>query len=488
VSGLRRSAVLGLVFLLNLALLGQSADDFVHRAQHDIQAGRYAQAEQELSKALQTGPGKWNLWYDLGLLRLQLEENDSAIFAFEHARQLDPRVAPPYFGLGLAYTKKSVSEKAIEAYREGLIRDPSDTAANQNYAFLLTELGRSRDAIEPLRRLKAQQPNDVPARASLINSYFKAGMKSEATDEINQLMEAHIATPQECLSLAKLLVQEHEPTAAAQVLERAATVWPDSAQLHGNLGLLLIQGSLFEAAAAELGRASQIDADSAPFALGLGEALLRWRHDPIAEQYLLKIRDKFGDLPLFKFELGMAYFNLTEFPSALRELETLVQQQPQSGQVHFLLAATYQELGQLDKAEKSYREAIALKHDEPTYYMGLASLLKKIRPEDVDESLQLTQKALSLSPENEEAKLLLASCYQSQDKLPEAQALLEAVAARDPDSRPTHVALAQVYFREKKIQQATEEQEIAAKLEDRKQSAVSPWGPGMGNNTSSPLP
>jgi len=212
--------------------------------------------------------------------------------------------------------------------------------------------------------------------------------------------------------------------------------------------------------------------------LGLGEALLRWRHDPVALQYLLAIRAKFGDLPLYKFELGLAYFYLTRFQEALQEFESVAQEQPKSSRVQYLLGGTYQELGDLDKAEDCYRKAIALKPDEASYYLSLASLLKKVHPADLTEPVRLSEKALGLSPDNEDVKLLLASCYQTQGKLADAQALLEAVVTRDPDFRAAHVALAQVYFRQKRVEDAQNQESIAAKLEERKQNEISPWGPG----------
>jgi tetratricopeptide (TPR) repeat protein len=474
-----RAVILGLCpLLLAVALLGQSPEAPVQQAQEDIKAGRFSQAEQDLSRAVAAEPTKWNLWYDLGLVRVQLGENGPAIQAFEKARRAAPREAPPYFGLGLAYMKTSDYEKALEAYRGGLARDPNDVMANQNYAFLLTQNGDFRDAVEPLKRLKSLQPEDVSTRATLIEAYLKAEMKNEGEDEINQLLSAHIATMKEELSLAKLLLADGEGKAAVEVLRHAAATWPEAAEPHGNLGLLLTKGQQYEAAVSELGRAAQLDPNSAEYALGLGEALLRWRHDPIALQYLLAVQAKFGEFPLYKFELGLAYFYLTQFPLALKEFENLAQEKPKSSQVQYLLGGTYQALGELDKAEDCYRKAIALKPDEAVYYQVLASLLKKVHPADLREPVSLSEKALALSPDNEDVKLLLASCYQTQGRLAEAQALLEAVVTSDPDFRAAHVALAQVYFRQKRVNDAEQQESIAAKLEERKQSEISPWGPG----------
>jgi tetratricopeptide (TPR) repeat protein len=474
---MRHVIYLGLCPLLTLALFGQSSDVLIRKAQEDLRAGRDSQAEAELSRVLKSEPA-WSLWCDLGLARVQLGESGPAIEAFERARHLAPQKAPPYFGLGLVYMKKGDIEKALEAYRGGLARDPNNVAANQNYALLLMQKHDFRDAVDPLKKLKSLGHDDASTRATLIEACLRAGMKSEGEDEINQFLSGHLATMQQELALAKLLLADEEGRAAEEVLRHATATWPQAPEPHGDLGLLLIQGQQYETAVRELGRAAQLDPDSAKYALGLGEALLRWRHDPVALPYLLAVGQKFGNLPLYKFELGLAYYYLTRFQEALQEFETVAQEQPKSSQVQYLLGGTHQALGELDKAEDCYRKAIALKPDDASYYLTLAALLKKINPADLTEPVRLSEKALALSPENQDVKLLLAACYAAQGKLAEAQALLEAVVTSNPDSRAAHVALAKVYFREKRTEDAEHQEAIAAQLETREQNEVSPWGPG----------
>ena len=126
----------------------------------------------------------------------------------------------------------------------------------------------------------------------------------QAEDEINQLLSAHIATVKEELSLAELLLADGQDNAAAEVLRDAAATWPDTAEAHGDLGLLLMRRQQYEAAVSELGRAAQLDPSSAKYSLGLGEALLRWRHDTIALQYLVAVQDRFQQFPLYEFRAG----------------------------------------------------------------------------------------------------------------------------------------------------------------------------------------
>jgi len=459
-------------------MLSQSTDVLVRRAQEDLQAGRNSQAKEELARALDSHPANWTLWCDLGLARIRLGESETAIQAFKRAGRLAPHEARPYFGLGLSYMNRGEIQSALQAYSDGLARNPNDVPANQNYALLLLQKGDFPNAVETLKRLKTLQPDNVATRVTLIDACLRAGLKNEGKNEIVQLLDAHRANMQEELSLATLLLRHRESAAAVEVLRNAATTWPDAAKPHGLLGLLLLQAGQYEAAVAELGRAAQLDADSAEYALGLGEALLRWRHDPVALQFLLAVQSKFGTVPLYKFELGLAYFYLTRYPLAQQEFENLARERPDSSRVQYLLGGTYQAMGKTDQAEECYRKAVALKPDEGSYYITLASLRKKVNPADLSEPVRLVQKALALNPEDQEGKLLLATCFLAQGKLTDAQTLLEAVIARSPDSRAAHVALARVYLRQKRMEDAQQQEAIAAKLEANEQNEVSPWGPG----------
>jgi len=472
-----RAGNVGLCPMLMLVLLSQSPAPLIRQAQEDLQAGRYSQAEEEISRALEAEPRNWSLWYYLGVARVQLKETQPAVEAFEKARSLAPQEAPAYFGLGLLYMQQGDIDKALGAYRGGLARDPNDIAANQNYALLLMGRGRFRAAIDPLLRLKRIKADDVSTRATLIEAYLKVGEKSEAEDEIAHLLAARLASAREELSLAQLLIADREGEAGAEILRHATATWPDNAEAHGELGLLLTQSGQYEIAVNELGRAVQLDPHSAKYSLGLGEALLRWRHDPVALQYLLAIRDQFGGLPIYKFQLGLAYFYLTRFPMAIEQFESLAREKPQSSRVQYFLGGSYQAMGELKKAEDCYRKAVALKPDEASYYTTLASLLKKQNPADLTEPHRLLEKALALNPTDQEGNLLLASCFELEGRLTEAQALLEGVITRNPGSRNAHAALAQVYYRQKRVEDAQRQKSIAAKLEADKLKEISPWGP-----------
>ncbi|HEY5212996.1 MAG TPA: tetratricopeptide repeat protein [Acidobacteriaceae bacterium] len=441
-----------------VALFGQ--------AEREMTSSQYAQAESELMHQLRANPQNGSLWFLLGVARAQLKETDPAIEAFQKALPLTAEKAPIYFNLGLLYMEKNDPAKAIEAYKRELAFDSSDVAANQNLAFLLMQQGEFREAIPLLERLKESTPADVPARVSLIEAYLKAGVKDKAENEIDALLSSHVVSLPQGLALAKLLTAHQETDLAQRVFEFLRSTWPNSAEAHGELGLMLTEDGQFKEAAKELRQTVELDPDSEKYSLGYGEALLSSEQYPVALPFLLDAEKKFPNQLNFQYQLAVTDLGLQRFPEAIFVLETLASKMPASGKVQFLTGGAYELEGELQKGEDHYRKAIQLAPQEPSSYRALASLLQKQGPEHLDESIELARKALSLDSSDAETKIVLARCLERQGHLDEAAALLEQAVASEPASRRAHTALAELYRRQQKLAQAEQEQSIAANLEE----------------------
>lgn len=469
-----------LLCLLAMPVFAQTAT-LRSQAERDMSAGRYARAETGLLEALSTDPENESLWFLLGITRAQLKKTDPAIEAFEKALPLASDPAPVYFNLGLLQMEKNDLAKAEDTYRRGLALDPSNIPANQNYALLLMQRGEFRDAAISLERLKKLTPADVSVRASLIEAYVKAASKAQARSEIDELIQSRLATLPQGLSLARVLRAEGETDAARHVLESLRNYWPASAELHGELGLLLIDQDQFREAAEELKQALQLDRDSVKYSLGFGEALISSQQYPAALQFLFEANRKFVNQPNIQYQLAFTDVCLQRFPEAISILKELGRERPDSGKVQFLLGGAYELEGELQGAEDHYRNAIRLSPQDPTNYRVLGSMLQKLGREHLDESIQLLRKALSLDPANVETKIVLARSLERQESLDEAAALLEQAITTDPASRRAHTALAELYLRQKRPGRAEQEQSIAATLEDQKMREWEIWGRQTGS-------
>jgi tetratricopeptide (TPR) repeat protein len=451
----------------------QAVAELTRQAHEDFASGKYSEARDKLRAALKRDPSNAVLWTYLGLTDAQLNQTDSAIADFEKALSLAPETPRTLFNLGLLYRRKGDAGKAIEIYRRGLALAPDDPAANQNYGLLLMEVGKFREAIEPLERLKTLEGSDLSVRVALIECYLKGGLQSEAERELRAFLEAPNVTADEKIKLAGVLVEDKQPDAAQQVLEQTIRSSPDSAEAHARLGTLLVNKNQYEDAAEQLGRAVQLVPDSAQYSMLLAEDLILWKHYPVALLFLNAVKERFGNLPDYRYKVGLAYYGMHRYPQAATEFEALARQQPRLDLVQFFLGNSYTAMGELTKAESYFRKAIDLNPKNASYYAALAQLLRKESDDKTDEAILNLQKALALDPSDALSKQELALCYEKKRNYPQAEQLLEEVVCQQPDLVSAHVALSRIYYRQHKKDEGDREKKIVARLEGQQQTEQS---------------
>jgi protein O-GlcNAc transferase len=461
------------IFALSLAQQSVSVDLLARQAQEAIQAGRFLQAREKLLEALKHAPHNPVLWTYLGLADTQLNNLDAGIADFQKVLSFAPRDAQTHFNLGLLYRRKGDSQKALQMYQRGLGLDPKDAAANQNYALLLMETGKFREAIPFLQKLQALGASDLSVGVALIESYLKAGMNEEGKREIQAFLQAPNVTSADQFKLAKVLIEDKQPTAAQSVLEHMVKAYPDFAEAHAQLGQLLADKDQYEDAAREMGRAVHLSPDTAEFSMRLAEILILWKQYPTAVEFLAAVKDRFGKLPEYQYKLGLTYFGLHHIPQAIAVFENLAREHPDLDLVQFFLGNFYQTTGDFEKAEPHYKRAIELNPQKASHYAALAQLLRKDTKDRTDEALTYLEKALLLDPQDTQSKLELALCYEKKMNSPKAQSLLEQVVHEQPDLIPAHVALARVYYRQKKKEQGDRERSVIAQLEAEQQARKS---------------
>jgi tetratricopeptide (TPR) repeat protein len=454
-----------LALWLALAQGTATIDSLTQQAHSLFESGNYSEAQKKIQQAIHLEPRNAALWSDLGIVDAQMNQVKPAIAAFEKALSLDPENSKTCFNLALLYAGIGAPDKALDLYRKGLSRDPHDTAANKNYALLLIKARNFREALVPLRRLKSSESNDATVRIALIECYFGSGMNQEGKKEIREFLNSSSVSQSDQLQLASVLIRDKHTDPAQEVLEHVVVTYPDSAEAHGDLGLLLASRNKFEEGVHELGRAAQLAPYSPDYNMWLAEALLEWEHYSTAVDFLLAVKERFGTQPEYHYKLARAYYALKRCPMVIDELEPLSKAQPESEFVCRLLGACYLEVGDSEKAEAQFRQAVQLNPNKASYYSALGRVLRKEGPQKTDEAMGYFKKALLLNPSDTESKLRLALCYEEKSDLPTDQRLLEEVVRIDPGSLEAHRALARVHYRLGNKSEGDKESGIVAQLE-----------------------
>lgn len=256
-----------------------SVETLLREVQDDLKAERYLEARQKLERAVKHVGDNPALWSTLGLARDRLNEIEPAIAALYRALALMPQDAQLHFHLGLLHERKGDVAKALDEYRKGLALDPTDPTGNENYALLLMRTGKHREAIDPLLQLKKQRASDLPLRLALIESFISGGMVLEGETETQELLASRIASPQDQVKLASLLLESKQFELAEHVLKNALVSASDLRDAHGVLGLLYQNQGKYEQADKELNRAVE-STPSSPYSLALAQVRLVRQEEP----------------------------------------------------------------------------------------------------------------------------------------------------------------------------------------------------------------
>lgn len=336
--------------------------------------------------------------------------------------------------------------------------------AEKQYALTLIDSGKLKEAIDRLQVLKKTSPSDVSIKVALVDAYFKAGMSSDGEKETEEALGSSTLSETAGLALAKVLIEDKQRETAQRVLEELAIKWPESAETHGELGLLLSAKSQFEQATWELGRAVQLKPDFVGYVQALAEVLLSWRHYATAHDFVTAEEQRLGRLPDLEYCLAFSLYGLRRHNEALAILDRLLEQYPRFDRAYYLVGNCYVNLGDSQKATVSFTKAIQLNPGNPSYYIALAEILRR-NPSKAEEAIAYARKGLGLDPTSSDAKIQLALCYETKKEYSRAQVLLEELTQAHPELIPPHRILARVYYQQGNLSEADRQTKIAAALE-----------------------
>ena len=233
---------------------------------------------------------------------------------------------------------------------------------------------------------------------------------------------------------------------------------------QGEKGLELLSQGHYKEAISELRQAVRLAPDSSKYALGFAEALLSAHYKFTALGFLEEVNPRFHNLAEYRYTLGLAYYLCYRYPQAIKEFQTIPQDDPKFSRISFLIGNCYMAMGDLHQAETFFRKAIELKPDEADYYVRLGKMLRMEGPERLDEAIAVMKKAWDLNPHDAYVGLHLAYCQEGKGEYREAQTVLEQVVQEQPDLQPVRLALANAYEHNHEEAKARQQREIAARL------------------------
>ena len=230
---------------------------------------------------------------------------------------------------------------------------------------------------------------------SELMSMLKAGQYAELTVKVREALRSQPDSGilWKALSVA-LSLQGADALDAAQ---RAASLLPDDAETHANLGNALLRGEKFEAAAASYRRALDLSPRHAAVCNNLGNAL---RGLGRTDEAVACYRQAIEQNPRFAeaySNLGNALRSLARLEEAAANYHRALEIKPQYPEAWNNLGNVLLDLKQFAAAVTCYRSALALKADLVEAHSNLGNSLRALG--QLEEAVASYARALELKPD-----------------------------------------------------------------------------------------
>lgn len=217
--------------------------------------------------------------------------------------------------------------------------------------------------------------------------------------------------------------------------DKAINLEPNNARALFRKGQLYVQSRNFVAANENLEAALAADPKFAPTYLEMAELYYRAEQFPKSSEYIKKYVSMAENTPETRAKYASILYLTKEYDPALKEIQAVLQIDPENIAMNRLLAYTYLDTKQNDKAltaMQSYFKMFDESKRIPTDYEYYANIL--VENEKPQEAINLISQAKQLDPKNPLYDDLLAKQYLAVKDYPKAIAAYKSKFSTSPPS------------------------------------------------------
>jgi Flp pilus assembly protein TadD len=215
------------------------------------EAERFLRAATTLKPTDHIDEGQARAWLALGHL-LENAKTEEALAAYQKAATLTPKDPEPHLSAGLMRERQKDFPAAETEYKQVLTLDPHSTEAVIGLTNLYMKSGRIGEAEPLLRRLAAERPDDAGIHLQLGRVLTAQGKKDDATSEIQTALKLSPNDSEAQRDLADLYASTGKNDLAEAAYRPLVAAHPNDAELRRGLGQALLRQKKFPEAEQEL--------------------------------------------------------------------------------------------------------------------------------------------------------------------------------------------------------------------------------------------
>jgi len=440
-----------------------------HRLLGDI----YISAIQNLQNSRQVTPA-------------QLKETlDRAIREFEEIVRIDPTGREGYLMLGQLYRISDNPDKAAEVYRKFLGIEPGSEDGVVALASLAIDSNHNAQAIDLLNDFLKKQPAADRALETLGDAYSNLGETTGAADAYKRAAALN-DDPELRNKLADALLDDNRLEEAASVFEEVLSEDQSNVGVLQKLAQIYRRQMKYSEARETLGRGLRraptnvflridmalIDRDEGKFedAVRGFESILKDTEKPVYSQNDKAIRIRVYTQVAIIRSLQTRFDDSIAAFSSVRALAD----PSDRNRIDMMIADTYKEAKNIDKAESTIRSAIQDSPNNRDLQIAYADILSSRGR--TDESIQLLQRLSAGQTPDMDLVSAIIGVYEHAQRYSDAQKTLDAAARNFPDEKQIHFLQGALYERQDKVTEAEQAFRRALDLDKNNPSVLNYLG------------
>jgi cellulose synthase operon protein C len=364
----------------------------VKLAEIDLVSGNQAEAERQVDEVLKKNPRSSDGLVLSGRMALARRNGKEAVQAFRTVLHDQPELATVHFLLGQAYLLTGENNLAKESFGQAVALYPGQVDARRSLAALDSQSGRHQQARARLEDLLKQRPDDVMSLDMLMMLNLVTKNWGEAEHTLNRLRTISKDSVVSFMAEGRLREAQRQFDKAGAAYERATALAPnDPNALLSLVNLEVAQGHA-DQAKTRLG-AMLVTRPDHLFAHGLlGEVLTLTGHPQEADAQFREASRVNPKWIAPWLGWGGLWLAQKQPDQAVQVIQAGLKANPDSEELHMLLASAHFDQGQIDPAISAYDGALRLNPRNVLAANNLAVLLV-----DYKGDTQNLQKAFALS-------------------------------------------------------------------------------------------
>ena len=397
-------------------------------------------------KAIREDPKFWEAYYNLGIVYFNTGRYQQALEQFNQVITALPNFDKPYYGRGLIFEKQKKYQKAIADFKKVIELNPNNFKAYYYLGRIEIQKKAYREAEEYLTKARKLNPEYAPIFYELGNIYYDQDRYRKCIEYYKQAVKLDDQKPLYHLKLADSYYRSQIYYNALNEVNTALSLRPD-ANGYFLKGITIYKQAVLE----ELINAfldlleekpgSKKNTESDPNVLIADPVKRKKVYTDMADAFSSAIRVR-PDFMEATFNLALTYHEMGDLQQAERYYLRTLQINPTLVRAHIKLAKLYTETGRKEMALEQYRKLFYI---DPSLFVSNPTLgpefhyinvFKKFRSE--------LERQIQNEPNNPKNNLVMAKIFKAQGQYGKAANLARKVLTFSPNNQEAKKILAQI--------------------------------------------